>query len=279
MATTTLHTALADSLRGMQRPDGGFGIAVGLPAEPEPTAVAALALDDAPARAWLAARQAPTGGFAERAGVVEDCATAAVVALALGKRDAALRALDYAIARRSPQIGESGDEDGDGRDGWGWTPETYSWVEPTSRVLLATRVLRPADRSTRDEAVRLLEDRQCPDGGWNYGNATVNGVDLRGYAQTTAVALLALQGSGSDAAGRGLSFLRRAWSDEPGGLTLAQSLIVFRLTGDVASARRVVDALAGSRRRTGFLGNVLVIAWAVLASSPEERLARLGAAP
>lgn len=272
---TTLHRSLAASLRGLQRPGGGFGLAVGLPAEPEPTAVAALALDDAAARAWLAARQSPDGGFAERSGLVEDCATAAVVALALRERAAALRAIDYAIARRSPQIGESGDEDGDGRDGWGWTPDTYSWVEPTSRVLLATRVLRPTDSATRREAVRLLEERQCPDGGWNYGNATVNGVDLRGYAQTTAVALLALLGSGSEVVGRGVTFLRRAWREEPGGLTLAQSLVVFRLLGEGSEAAAVEDALADSYRRTGFLGNTQVLAWAALASAPAPRLALL----
>ncbi len=281
MATTTLHTVLTNSLRGVQRLDGGFGLAVGRPAEPEPTAIAALALDDAAARAWLATRQAANGGFAEREGLVEDCATSAVAALALEGHDAALRALDYAIARRSPQIGESGesgDEDDDGLDGWGWTPDTYSWVEPTSRVLLATRLLRPADRVTREEAVRLLEERHCPDGGWNYGNATVLGVDLRGYAQTTAAALLALLGSGSTSIDRGLAFLRRSWPDEPGGLTLAQSLVVFRLTGDGNSARDVEDALTEVHRRTGFLGNVLVVAWAALASAPVQRLAMFGAA-
>ena len=273
MKATTFHTALANSLRGVQRPDGGFGLATGRPAEPEPTAIAAIALDDAAARAWLAKRQAANGGFAEREGLVEDCATSALTSLALERHDEALRALDYAIARRSPQIGESGDEDGDGRDGWGWTPDTYSWVEPTSRVLLATRLLRPADRVTREEAVRLLEERQCPDGGWNYGNATVNGVDLRGYAQTTATALLALLGSGSDSVDRGLTFLQGAWRDEPGGLTLAQALVVFRLTGNAASVGEVEGALADAHRRTGFLGNVLVVAWAALASAPVRRLA------
>ncbi|MDH4176425.1 MAG: hypothetical protein OEW31_04260 [Thermoleophilia bacterium] len=269
---TTFHSTLVDALRGVQRVDGAFGLTVDARAEPEPTAVAALALDDASARRWLASRQGADGGFAEHDGLVEDCASTALAALALDRRSAALRALDYAVARRSPQIGESGDENGDGRDGWGWTPDTYSWVEPTSRVLIATRVLRPGDATTRAEAVHLLEARQCPDGGWNYGNATVNGVDLRGYAQTTAVALQALVGSGSATVERGLAFLRGAWRDEPGGLTLAQSLVALRLHRDRGAIGPLERALADAHQRTHFLGNVLVLAWAVLATGPQERI-------
>ena len=54
-------------------------------------------------------------------------------------------------------------------------------------------VLTPDDDATRQEAVELLRARQCADGGWNFGNASVYDVDLRGYAQTTAMGLIALQ--------------------------------------------------------------------------------------
>ena len=40
--------------------------------------------------------------------------------------------------------------------GWGWTGDTRSFVEPTSRVLIATKRLAPSDRRTRDDATRLL---------------------------------------------------------------------------------------------------------------------------
>ena len=53
--------------------------------------------------------------------------------------------------------------------------------------------LTPDDAATRREAVGLLTARQCADGGWNFGNASVYDVDLRGYAQTTAIGLIALQ--------------------------------------------------------------------------------------
>ena len=113
---------------------------------------------------------------------------AALAALVLDSPERARRALTFAIENRglpSPTLPTRS------VPGWGWTADARSLVEPTSRVLLAVNALTPSDRSTRDEAVGLLRDRQCEDGGWNYGNATVYDVDLRGYAQTTAIALIA----------------------------------------------------------------------------------------
>ena len=268
---------LAAELGKARSADGGFGLARGGASEAEPTAVAALALDDATARAWLAAAQRPDGGFAALDGRPESPSIAALAALALDDRGASSSALAHAVANRAHTVGESGDGDRDGLDGWGWTSDTYSWVEPTSRVLLATKILRPADSGTRSEAVRILRERRCPDGGWNYGNASVNGVDLRGYAQTTAVALIALQAERASLIDPPLRFLERRWRDEPGGLTLAQTLIAMRLHRR-ESASEVLDALASVHRKTAFLGNVLALAWAALATAPAGRLDRLRSA-
>lgn len=41
----------------------------------------------------------------------------------------------------------------------------------------------------------MMLDRRSPDGGWNYGNRRVLRTDLPSYPETTAVALLGLQGS------------------------------------------------------------------------------------
>ena len=101
--------------------------------------------------------------------------------------------------------------DPDRRSAWGWTPDVRSTVEPTARVLMAVNRLTPADSATRAEAMHLLEERRCADGGWNYGNASVNDVDLRSYAQTTAMALIGLQrGWGPISSPPGCGFLRRA---------------------------------------------------------------------
>ena len=274
----TLRGTLVEALGEARLADGGFGLAGDGTSEAEPTAVAALALDDAAARAWLSAAQRPDGGFAALDGRPESPSVAALAALALNDRGAGLRALAHAVSNRAHTVGESGEGDPDGLDGWGWTSDTFSWVEPTSRVLLATKILRPADSVTRSEALRILRDRRCPDGGWNYGNANVNGVDLRSYAQTTAVALIALQGEATSLVDPPLRFLQRRWRDEPGGLTLAQTLVALRLHGSDGAAD-LRQALASVYRRTAFLGNVLALAWAVLATAPDGLLDRMRITP
>jgi hypothetical protein len=273
--TRSAEHLFTTDLREARASDGGFGFTGGAASEVEPTAIAALALDDAEARGWLAAAQRPDGGFAALDGRPESPSVGALAALALDDRNASSRALAHAVAGRAAAVGESGDGDGDGRDGWGWTTETYSWVEPTSRVLLATKILRPSDAATRAEAVRILRERRCPNGAWNYGNASVNGVDTRPYAQTTAVALMALQREPASLVARPLRFLESRWRDEPGGITLAQSLVALRLHGSNAVAADVAMALEAVYRKTAFLGNTLALAWAVLATSSDATLDQL----
>ena len=65
------------------------------PSEVEPTAVAAIALEDSAARAWLARAQRPDGGFAARDGRPESPSVAALAALAMG---------DEAMAFNSPAV-------------------------------------------------------------------------------------------------------------------------------------------------------------------------------
>ena len=142
--------------------------------------------------------------------------------------------------------------------------------------LIALRVLTPSDHATRREAVALLAERQCSDGGWNYGNASQIDVDLRAYAQTTAVALWALRGERAEVVNPGLDFLRRTWHLEPGGLTNAQALIAFRLYRLDDEARSAVAALQTISRRAAFASDPLSVAWAVLATGPGRALEFLG---
>ena len=59
--------------------------------------------------------------------------------------------------------------------GWGWTPKTSSWVEPTSFALLALEGVAASSelagiaKRRRELATSLLFDRMCPGGGWNAG--------------------------------------------------------------------------------------------------------------
>jgi hypothetical protein len=41
---------------------------------------------------------------------------------------------------------------------------------------------------------KMLLDVRCKDGGWNYGNRTARGDELRSYPETTGIALVGLQG-------------------------------------------------------------------------------------
>ena len=77
--------------------------------------------------------------------------------------------------------------------GWPWIGGTHSWVQPTSLALLALDAERGDGEDRVAEAVRLLLDRQLPDGGWNYGNTRVFRNTLRPLPEDTGYALAALR--------------------------------------------------------------------------------------
>jgi hypothetical protein len=264
-----LHSTLVSELRSRRRPDGGFSPGPAGQSELEPTAVALLALGDPGLARWLDARRRADGSFAELDGRPAGPAVTALTALALDGPNAR-RALASAIAVRGFPPPDAPDPNR--RTAWGWTSDVRSTVEPTSRVLLAVNRHTPSDHRTRDEAIRLLRARRCADGGWNYGNASVNDVDLRGYAQTTAIALIALQHDAPDLVDSGMRFLRRRWRREPGSLTTAQSLIAFRLHGVQDELEPALRVLARETRRRTFLDEPLTVAWAALATGPDALL-------
>jgi hypothetical protein len=254
--------------------DGGFGARVGQASEAEPTALAALALDDADARGWLAANQRPDGSFSIDAGpYVNDSATA-LGALALRPGPERERALDHLEASRARHVRSTQAIPIDPSVvGWGWASGTASWVEPTARALWTLRIARPSSAVVPD-AVALLRDRESVGGGWNYGNRLVLGEHLPPFAQTTAIAMIGLRGFDPDLEARGLSALRRLWAVESkGGLSLATSLAAFRIH-DVAQADAVRSALERLLRETRFQDDVVALGWAALAMS--DRLPGVG---
>jgi hypothetical protein len=258
---------LVHQLQRLRRPDGGFPTSVGGASEVEPTTVAAIALRDDRARGWLASHQRGNGGFDEADGRTSGPSGAALASLVLRDAQRARRALAFAIENRGLPLPNAPDPER--REAWGWTSDARSLVEPTSRVLLAVNALTPSDASTREEAMGLLEQRQCDDGGWNFGNASVYDVDLRGYAQTTAIALIALQGAAGALVRPAIAFLRRAWPLEPGGFTAAQALLAFRFQRVDNAIPPLLDALNEMARRPAFLQRPLTVAWAALAAGPD----------
>jgi hypothetical protein len=164
--------------------------------------------------------------------------------------------------------------------GWGWTPHTASWVEPTALALIAIsqaphEMLPPGANRRRELAKAMIYDRMCPGGGWNCGNPMVYGVPGDPLVEPTVWALLSLR----DEADRRENEISLEW--------LERNLAKFPGPGSVALARICMEAygrewpasapsLKDLHARNEFLGSVPVMAWTCLAVSP--RRSWLGAA-
>lgn len=159
--------------------------------------------------------------------------------------------------------------------GWGWTPRTASWVEPTSFALLVLaqappELLPAAAKRRRPLAVALLYDRMCPGGGWNCGNPMVYGVAGEPLVIPTAWALLALR----DDPGRPERDMSLAWLEQKvvsthGPVSLALAKICLESYGRSWPA----DApdLHSLYPKNEFLQSVPVIAWVCLAAATPEK--------
>ena len=159
--------------------------------------------------------------------------------------------------------------------GWGWTPRTSSWVEPTSFALIVLgesprESLPPAAKRRRQVAEAMLYDRMCPGGGWNCGNPMVYGVPGNPLVIPTAWALFALR----DHANQPANAISLNWLEEnlasvqgPGSLALARICLE-------AYGRRwpmVGSGLQDFYRRNEFLQSIPVAAWTCLACRTKSR--------
>ena len=159
--------------------------------------------------------------------------------------------------------------------GWGWTPHTSSWVEPTSFALLALeqapKDLLPAAATRRRQlAESMLRDRMCPGGGWNCGNPKVYGVPGEPLVIPTAWALLALRAHPEWPENvMSLDWLEQNISKIQGPGSLAITRICYETYGRTwpAGAPELRDLHAGNQ----FLQSIQVAAWACLASGPRPR--------
>jgi len=131
--------------------------------------------------------------------------------------------------------------------GWPWYPDTFSWIEPTSYSLIALKSRRPDLRGRRarariGEAERMILDRECLGGGWNYGNSRVLDEELWPYPDTTALALIALQDlGGSESVERSLTALEKMIQDPASVLGLALAVLALQLHGrDVSPVRSLL---------------------------------------
>jgi hypothetical protein len=157
--------------------------------------------------------------------------------------------------------------------GWPWVPGTFGWVEPTSLAMIALKLASTsgagsAGRARVEDGERMLLDRACVDGGWNYGNRRVLGADLDPYPDTTGLALLALQDRPRDTAAiqSGLRALDRMLQANDSGLALSLAILCGRAYGgDVAPLLGRLERRFGE---SAFLEETRVVALAILAASP-----------
>ena len=159
---------------------------------------------------------------------------------------------------------------------WSWIPQTFSWVEPTAWCLLSLKKWAPTnlgvDPARLDEAERLLINRSCSAGGWNYGNADVLGKELRPYVPTSAIALLALQHRRDHpVVERSVDYLEKHATSERSGTALALALLALRVHGRRDDAVR--SALVAQLPVTMTLQNHAAVALAAYALSSEQTYA------
>ncbi len=218
-----LNAGAVAVLQKIQNSDGGWGYHPAGVSRVEPTCWAMLALKGgspdpavvAKARGFLLKNQAKEGFWTATPEMQTGnwvTSLACIVLADAPEADAAVaKGLDWLCGdfpldsawwmrqlrrlRRGPKVSEMSDV----YRGWGWTPRTSSWVEPTAFALIAleqgsSRGVAGAARR-RELAVSLLYDRMCPGGGWNCGNPMVYGVAGQPLVLPTSWTLLALRSS------------------------------------------------------------------------------------
>jgi hypothetical protein len=156
--------------------------------------------------------------------------------------------------------------------GWPWRDGTTSWIEPTSWALLALKACRRAWPSASADRVddrivqaeRLLEDRVCIGGGWNYGNAVVFDAALPPHGAVSALGLLALQDRPqSRAVAASVQYLVRHRLAERSSIALALTAIALGVFG--LSRDSVLAAIEAEWAHTRFLDSHHAAALALIA--------------
>lgn len=152
--------------------------------------------------------------------------------------------------------------------GWNWIDGTAAWVIPSCWAMLSLARAGQAPE-LRAEGQRLLLDRQCKDGGWNYGNPRMLDNELPAMPETTAWSMLALQAVGYQ--GPALQSANQALEkvlEMPGIPSLALAILARqRLGGEMAA---LGAALAGRIAAGGLRGRVDWAALSLLAWDAEE---------
>jgi Squalene-hopene cyclase C-terminal domain len=292
-------------LADAQNADGGWGAFPGRPSNTEATSLAVLAIETAAGEPagfsvergvqWLVTRQHRDGSWPLTPGFPDASWATPLAILCLttigGHHPRALEGARWLLAQRGRSLGwlasvvyrvapsRMPTRLNPDLSGWPWSRGAFSWVEPTSWALLALKRMRPhldpgRARARILEGEQLVYDRMCTAGGWNYGNSNVLGVDAPPYADTTALALIALQDRPNEPGNAvSLDALVKMLTGIDSGLTLALAVLCLSMYGrEVGPARQ---RLASTYERTAFLGETRALALGILAASDAPRGLRL----
>lgn len=240
-----------------QNPDGGWGYFPGKGSWLEPTAYAMLALrgrdsNAAYDRAWKLIRSwQRTDGSFRPSGEVQDgtwvTALAITVANTSGHDDPGVHAaVDWLLSvvgaehniwtRTGSFLHLIKARLDVSHEGWPWREGNASWIEPTAHTLAALKKAAASYRTAEVNArVRdgeaLIVSRRCTDGGWNYGTPNMLFVEQPSYPETTALALLGLDGHTERDYPGALDFAERSRQQTKSSLGRAWLEIALRLHG------------------------------------------------
>src|SRR5437879_5048780 len=184
-----------DFLRQTQNADGGWAYFPGKRSWLEPTLYATLALhgESAADRSFslIQSWALPRGGWKMSADVEDANWTSALCLTVYAARGISDAAFESGLNRVLGTVGAEGsflsqlsqrlnpslvdvDED---VQGWPWRAHNSSWVEPTVHSVVALQRVEAksqhkhqhlAIRARLDSAEKMLLNRRCLDGGWNY---------------------------------------------------------------------------------------------------------------
>jgi uncharacterized protein (DUF362 family) len=199
----------------VQNADGGWGYAEGLPSQPEPTSLAILALAKQPqhrdqclkACQFLSSLQDSRGAIRPPQAFEKSYWPTGLAIIALHhlqpESPVIKKALGWLFSQRTVTRTMNDDiardfEIDTSLVGWSWTEDTFSWVDPTSWVVLALRHTGYADHPRTLEGLKLLLDRAYPEGGANCGNRRIYGSRTEPVPANTCSLLLAHSGLADD---------------------------------------------------------------------------------
>lgn len=160
--------------------------------------------------------------------------------------------------------------------GWPWVEANYSWVAPTALGIIALKTTGYGNQPRITEAQRLLLDRECLHGGWNYGNRSVFGAELRPMPEDTGMALDALQDSTSKSSlERSLAYLKSAVKSLRTPMALAWSLLGLGAWGERPAAAAAMLSECWQRQERYGVYDTTSLSLLVLASRSSGGLEKI----